>query len=197
MQRTVLACCAVAGGGAASAHAATITFTHAVTASGTLGRTAFVDAEIVITAIGDTDDREDLSGIGWFIDHTSVTVSIGEIGSFDLLSSTRTFVNNGGSVVGLARAGGPVEPTLLTGPTDGVFADWDMTTEIESVTGLGQVSQWSVPGLDDVETTGGALVLEPRFTNVAFSAVIPAPGPVAIGAVALLGGAVRRRRGRR
>jgi len=69
-------------------------FTHEGSGSGTLDGSPFGASDFVITAFGDTVNRLSF-GVGWYIGHSSASISIDGVGDFDLLTGTRTFVNNG------------------------------------------------------------------------------------------------------
>lgn len=173
------------------AAAAPITFIHDGSGNGTLDGVAF-SAVFTITATGNTDDRFDLGG-GWETVHTSAVINIDGVGSFDFISPTRTFVNNGAQLVGFSRSEGVGNGLdLFNGPNNAAFGTWDMTTSIGPIAGAGNLLQWgSSPA---VETTGGVLYFENFLTDAQFTAIVaPAPGALAFLA---LGGltATRRRR---
>ena len=76
----------------------------------------------------------------------------------DFISETRTFVNNNIAVAGFSRAGA-VTGDLYNGPADNVFSNWDMTTSIGPVVGLGRLIQWD-SSWPSIETTGGTLEID-------------------------------------
>ena len=176
------------------AQAELITFTHEGLGGGSIGGDLFAPSEFVITAVGDTDDRELFPiGVGWFIDHTFASIWIDGVGSFDFLVPTRTFVNNELfpeiGVVGFAHGGG-MGNDLFDGPADPAFASWDMLSSIGPISNDGFLLQWDAG--PPIETTGGTLVFDTASTPVTFTAVIPAPSVLAAFSVAGLG--LRRRR---
>lgn len=174
-----------------TARAALITFTHESIGSGSIGGEFFGPAEIVITAYGDTDDRQYVGWAdAWFIDHASASIWIDGVGEFDFLTATKTFVNNDVGGVGFGHAG-ENGPDLLDGPLDPVFTTWEMLTSIGPIEGEGWFIQWDEA---PVETTSGMLLFDEAAAPVIFTAiVVPAPGVLGIFAMAGLG---RRRRGR-
>jgi len=114
--------------------------------------------DFTITAFADVSEREELpSGNGWFIDHLSAMIEIDGVGSFGILTPTRSFVGNASEVVGFAHAGAAGR-TLLLGPTHADFRDWDMTTSIgPRSSSNGVLLQWQE---DPLETTGGILIFD-------------------------------------
>lgn len=169
--------------------AAPITFIHDGSGNGTLDGVAF-SAVFTITATGNTDDRNDLGG-AWDIEHTSATINIDGVGSFDFISPTRTFVNNGGQLVGFSRTVGAGGNDLFNGPNNAAFGTWDMTTSIGPIGGGGDLIQWGDPN-PAVVTTGGVLYFDNFFTDAQFTAiVVPAPATLLA-----LGGLVATRRRR-
>jgi hypothetical protein len=151
------------------APADTVTFTHEGNGSGTLDGIPFPASDFVITAFGETGDRESHSG-GWFIDHVSASISIDGLGNFDFLTGTRTFVNNGFQIVGFSRAG--IDGAdLFNGPTDGQFGAWDMLSPIGPISGSGGLMQWTTsPPL--IDTTGGILTFDDGTCEVTFTAAL-------------------------
>jgi hypothetical protein len=172
----------------AAAPAEMITFVHEGAGGGTIGGNIFAPSDFVITAVGDTDDRQVFPiGSGWYIDHTAASIRIDGVGTFDILVPTRTFVNNevfeGVGVVGFAH-GGSEGLDLYDGPDGSDFAAWDMLNSIGPLTGNGLLLQWDAG--PPVETTGGTLIFDTSITTATFTAIIPAPPTMAlIGVVAL------------
>ncbi|MEM6570435.1 MAG: hypothetical protein AAF957_18635 [Planctomycetota bacterium] len=132
----------------------TITLVHEGTSSGSLGGVPFAASDFRITCIADVGNRETgVVFVGYWIDHTSVSIDITGVGTVDITTPTRTFVNNAVSIVGFSRStmGGL---DLFNGPIDPAFSTWDMTTAIGPVTGSGQTLQWT---MGDILTSGGVL----------------------------------------
>ena len=151
-----------------SAAAATIVFTHESSGSGTLDGVPFFDRAFTIVATGDTANRQiQIAGV-FFIEHTSVTIEIAGLGTFDILSPTRTFVNQPAALAGFSRAG-LSGADLLNGPTDGLLASWDMLGSIGPLAGDGYLLQW---GNQPVNTSGGVLAFVSQGTMVRFTATI-------------------------
>lgn len=182
-----------------SASAATITFTHeGSTTGGTLDGVGFGGAAFKITAVGDTDDRADAGGV-FYIDHVSAQIEIDGLGVLDIVTGTRTFINDGSDLVGFSREGGS-GLDLFNGPSDAALDGWDMLSSIGPIGGSGVVLQWdSIPLID---TSGGILILNTSSSPEAvFTAVVdatptiplPAAGWLLIAAIGGLG-ALRARK---
>ncbi len=152
MKKT-LVCAVAAMFLAVSTEAGLLTFTHEGNGSGTLDGNPFSASDFVITSVGDTANRESYSA-GWFIDHSSASISIDGLGDFDILTGTRTFVNNSKQKVGFSRAG--IDGIdLFSGPTDAQFATWDMLDSIGPISGPVRLIQW--PRYPLIDTSGGIL----------------------------------------
>lgn len=167
--------------------AAPIEFEHLGSGSGTIDGVAF-SATFAITAVGNTNDRQDL-GFAFFIDHTSAEINIDGVGLFSFVSGTRTFVNNSAHSVGFSRAGfGGAD--LFNGPTNAAFGSWDMLSSIGPISGGGELLQW---GIEDVVTSGGILFFDDFFTDVRFTATV-VPAPASLTLLSITGIALTRRR---
>ena len=158
----------------ATASAAVITFTYEGSGSGTLDGVPFASSGFVIVGLGDTGDR-DAFRTGFFIDHTSTSINIDNLGLLNFTTGTRTFVNNGGVVggVGFSRAGGP---DLFSRLHDEVFDTWDMLSSIGPITKVGNLLQWTDPH-PPVNTDAGLLVFdstEGAFPRATFTATVVA-----------------------
>lgn len=175
---------------AAEVSADIMTFTHEGTGGGTLNGDAFSASDFVITATGNTTDRDSFAN-GWWINHTSASISIDGVGDLDFLSSTRTFVNNNLQLVGFSR--GPNGSDLFNGPTDAQFGTWDMLGPIGPISGEAQLLQWSL--FPQIDTTGGILMFNNGTSRATFTAtIIPAPASTTLGLIGLAAAAVLRRR---
>jgi len=170
----------------AEAPAGILTFTHEGNGSGTLADSPFAASDFVVTAFGDTDDRQSF-GDGWWIDHISASISIDGLGDFDFLTGTRTFVNNDTSTVGFSRAGSSAD--LFNGPTDAVFGTWDMLGPIGPISGSGRLMQWAYTPL--INTTGGILIFDSDSGVSTTFTAIPEPATICLLG---LGGLLLRRR---
>jgi hypothetical protein len=142
-----------------------LTIVHEGTGSGTLGGTPFGSSSFVITSIADTNNRVSL-GFGWYIDHTTSKIAISGVGEVDVLSQTRTFVNNSGNIVGYSRGGGG-GLDLFNGPVNPAFGAWDMSTEIGPIVGNGSLLQWQS---GDINTSGGVLIFNNGGSQTTFTA---------------------------
>ena len=170
------------------ARADIITFIHTGSGSGSLGSTSFGLSNFTITATANTDNRTSL-GFGWYLDHVTATITIGGLGTYDFITATRTFVNNGNQLVGFSRAGGS-GADLFDGPSDPAFSDWEMLMGIGPVAGTGSLMQW----WDGIDTTGGSMYFNNGTSASTFTATIPTPGVLALLGVAGVVGRRRRRR---
>lgn len=170
---------------ATAASAWPISFIHEGSGSGTIDGVAF-SAAFTITATADTDNRESFVGGHW-IDHTSATIEISNLGTFDFIQATRTFV--AGNIVGFSRAG-EAGRDLFNGPSDAALLGWDMTTSVGPVSGAGDLLQWDT----QVHTTAGVLFFDDATTDARFTAiVVPAPAAIALFGLAAIRPSRRRR----
>jgi len=177
-----------------SASADVITFVHECNTpvTGTLNGEPF-EATFVMTASGDTDDRQSDTGVFWIV-HSSASIEIDGVGTFDFITPTRTVVNNDFGSVGFSRA--PRDDDLFVGPlNEPEFETWDMLSSIGPIfDDDGVIGQWDHP---NVETTGGILFIEyEEDLSVTFTAtVVPvAPTVALIGPAALFLTKYARRR---
>lgn len=178
---------AVALGVLVPASASVLMLQHAGSGSGTLAGQPFALSDFVITAYADTNNRQPLAG-GWSIDHTSASISIADLGTYNFLSGTRTFVNF--SLVGFSRAGADGND-LFNGPANAAFGSWDMLSPIGPISGPGGLLQWSLA--PQIDTSGGVLIFnDAAVANATFTASIPEPATMGLLATSLLG--LRRRR---
>ena len=152
---------------APSSFADPVTFTHQGTGSGSIAGTPFSTTSFTITAVGDTLNRMSFPG-GFFINHTSASISIAGVGTFTFTTPTRTFVNNTSQIVGFSRAGA-TGLDLFNGPTNPAFSTYNMLTSIGPVAGTGELLQWTTM---PVLTSGGQLVFNNGTTPATFTAVV-------------------------
>jgi hypothetical protein len=144
-----------------------ITFTHSGSGSGSIGA-AFGTSPFTITAIGDTDNRVDLGGGVYFIDHNSALIVIDGVGTFNFITPTRTFFNDGGNIPGFSRAG-PNGLDLFNGPQTTLLDGWDMLSSVGPLGGTLFLSQWTnTPVLTD----GGQLIFANGSSQGSFTAVV-------------------------
>jgi hypothetical protein len=172
----------------APAAADTLICIHAGSGSGTLNGTPFPLSNFTITATMDTANRLDFGGV-WSIDHSSAFVSIDGVGGFDILTPTRTFVNNGVQIVGFSRAG-DIGSDLFDGPNHSEFASWDMLDPIGPLSGAGWLGQWGFE--PQINTSGGILFFNDATPEATFTA-IPEPSSASFLAVMASVLAARRR----
>jgi hypothetical protein len=142
---------AFAGSLASAALAVPITFFHKGFSAGTLGGVPFPERAFTITALGDTSQRVNRGSL-FFIDHLSAKVDIAGLGTQEIATPTRTFVN--GVTAGFSRAGYE-GLDLFNGPSNFELSSWQMTTSIGPTSGEGYLLQWET---SPVITSGGILV---------------------------------------
>jgi hypothetical protein len=179
---------------APSSFADPITFTHQGVGTVSIDGGRFFDLAFTITAMGDTLNRQSL-GFGFFIDHTSASISIAGVGTFMFLVPTRTFVNNSFQLVGFSR-GGAQGVDLFNGPSSPLMATWDMRSSIGPIAGTGELVQWG----EDIFSSGGLLQFDDRSGPVIFTATTdaaPVPEPTTLTLVGLGLGAAGLARGLR
>lgn len=144
----------------------------------------------MVTATGDTEDRQGERGICWIV-HRSASIDLAGIGSFSFLQPTQTFVNNPSSLVGF----GLTTLDLVYGPTDRAFANYGLRSPIGPVSGTGELLQWD---FDPIRTSGGIMQLDSGEIPASFQAVAPIPlpagAPLLLSALAALAVVLRRRR---
>jgi hypothetical protein len=174
------------GGIPAGASAGVMEFTHTGSGSGTLDGAPFATSDFVITASGDTTNRQSHSQ-GWSIDHTTASILIAGLGEFDVLTPTRTFVNNVRDIVGFSRAG--THDDLFDGPFDAAFGTWDMLAPIGPLSGPASLMQWRLS--PQINTTGGILIFNDGTCDAMFRAV---PEPATLSLLGLGGLALIPRR---
>ncbi len=143
-----------------------ITFIHTGTGSGTLNGAPFGPAAFTLRAIADTSNREPLGGADYFIDHDSSEVEITGVGTFQLITGTRTFKS--GSLVGYSRAGAD-GVDLFNGSNSAAFSSWDMLGPIGPVASNASLIQWD---RTPIETSGGTLVFDHGQSAATFEAAM-------------------------
>ncbi len=166
------------------------TFIYSGIASGRVGAQDFTNTAYVITGVADTDNVSFDGFDVYSVDHTSTAVELAGIGTYTLLSPTRTFAASN-AIVGLSRAY-PSGLDLIGGPISSAFAGWQMKTSIGPVTGFGTILQWAN---GDINTDSGVLFFENHNSGThTFQAIVtPEPSSIClcIGSIVLLG--IRRR----
>ena len=159
------------------ANATPITFTHEGSGSGVLDKTSFSLSAFMITATGDTDDIIKFTTGGgstvFYIEHLTTSIQINNLGIFDFITPTRTWVNNNLSRVGFSLSYTIPAPydgsDLFQGPYDSGFGSWDMQSSIGPIAGGGSLLQWD---LINVQTTDGVLEFTDQSTSAVFNAVV-------------------------
>jgi hypothetical protein len=143
-----------------------ISFRFAGIGSGTLAGVGFTDAVFEITAAGDTASRSSF-GNGFWIDHTAAIISIAGLGVLDFTTGTRTFVNNGNSMIGFSRSGLGGSDLFNLAQVAGANT-WDMLSNFGPATSTSsQLLQWSN---SPVNTNLGTLV----FSNATLTGTFQA-----------------------
>ncbi len=143
---------------ASTAPAQTLYVTHEGVGSGTLNGVAFASTPFTIHCdFGINTVQSPLPGV-LTVDHSSASIDISGVGTFNFVTPTGTFNNqNVLPVVGFGRANAGAD--LFNGPFDSVFATWDLASPIGPVVGTANILQWG-SGHGDIVTSGGVLVLD-------------------------------------
>ena len=133
----------------------TITVTQTGVGTGTIGTTPFTAADFTITSIADTDSRVQ-SGKAFGLPNESASILIDGVGSYQFITPTAIFVNNGSGEPGFQETasepqGGPYD--LFDGPQNSAFLTWGMQTSIGPISGTAELIQW----FGEVQTSGGIL----------------------------------------
>ncbi len=169
-----------------------ITFTFTGSGSGSIGGSAFGSSDFTITEIGNTADVQSLAS-ALFIDDISASIDISGVGTFDILTATRTFIN--GDIVGYSRAG--VDGSDLYDGTSSLLFGWDMLTSIGPITTDFDLFQWEVSPV--IITDAGQLLFNNSegsgtFTATVASGAVPdASSPLLLLGFAIVGLAGLRR----
>ena len=160
-----------------------IVFTFQGIGTGVIGTTAFSNTAFTITAAGDTVNRQSYTSYPfntlplYWIDSDSAFINLSGAGTFDFISSTRTYVNEYYAQVGFSRGpGNGID--LFDSSSDSVFSTWDMQTSIGPQLGNGTLLQWG-SFYGNVDTTGGALFFQDGASPLTFQAIV-VPEPSAI-----------------
>ncbi len=156
---------------ASAALANPITCTFTGRGSGTLGGMPFANEAFTIKTVADTSQRHGEDSV-WSINSQSAEITIGALGTYDILSSTRVFCSNEISAVGFARLG----PDLFDLFSVPGMATWNMLSSVGPVsTTQATLLQWS--RFDPVTTSGGVLIFNDQDgINSTFTAtVVPEP----------------------
>ena len=180
-------------------NAAPVTFIHTGIGSGTIGATSFTNAPFTITEIGNTASVQDCTvptalAPCFFVNDLSASVSISALGIFNILTPTRTFVDQDLLLAGFGLSG-PTGQDIFDGPNSPLFANYDLATSIGPVTGFGSLVQnQSLAG--PLSTSGGDLLFVDSLTPATFQAtiaVIPEPSTLFLVALVLPCLAIRRK----
>ncbi len=179
---------ALASAATLPAQAEIIYMFHQGTGSGTIGGITFTDADFTITTSADFDDTIPYVN-GLRLINETASINITGVGIFDITSETQNYVNNAFGTIGFTRTS---LGDLFNGPYNPAFFNWDMTTELGPVSGLGDLLQWS---FENVTTTGGVLNFLSNPTDATFRAsyTLPTPSALAFLAIATLSTTRRRR----
>lgn len=182
-----------------TALAVPITVTYTGTGSGTIGGTSFGSSAFTITAIGDSAWIYHVPGISG-VYHSSATIDISGLGSFNFLVGLRTFVNRNVGVAGLSRVTGG---DLYNSTYNPAFDTWDVESSLGPIEDDFRLLQWNpIPGsqwLLPVLTSGGDLVFNNSvgagtFQSTYGAAPVSEPSTIALFVIALFGLLVASRR---
>jgi hypothetical protein len=146
-----------------------ITFTYTGTGFGMFGGGIFGDSAFTITALGDTATREPFPGrSGYKIVHSSASITIAGMGTFDFVTGTETFFDDVHHTPGF-RHSSLSGPDLVIFTTLQLLPGWDMLTSVGPSGGGMALIQWNAL---PVITSGGRLLFENAHTPGSFSAVV-------------------------
>jgi hypothetical protein len=154
----------------ANAYSNAITFTYTGSGSGTVGSASFSNAAFTISAVGDTANRQSFNingNTGFFIDDSSVTISIAGIGVLQVTTATRAFVNNTISEIGFSRAGINGSDLYTFTQVPGANT-WDMLSPFALYTGVAGLLQWDLQ--PNINTNLGVLMFNSGPSNGTFRA---------------------------
>jgi hypothetical protein len=155
-----------------------ITLIHEGSGSGVLGGIPFNDVDFVITATADTANRVSIVSDAYSTSHDSAQIELLDLGTFDFVTSTRTFVNLDLALVGFSRFEGGTD--LFNGPNDPILGTWDMLTSTGPLSGEGYLTQWEESN-GQVITSGGVLeFFSSSVSPATFTAVVGIPEPSSI-----------------
>jgi hypothetical protein len=153
--------------------------------TGSLDGLPFSTTGFTILSTGDTNNREFHAGTpslptkAFAIVHDGSSIAIDGVGTVQVFSPTRTFVNNDVAIVGYSRwypiFSGGVD--LYNGPQNSVFSTWDMLTSVGPIPGPMRLFQWtySYPSGFSIETDHGVLMFDTQGIQGTFQAVVPEP----------------------
>lgn len=183
------------------ASAAPITFIHTGDwyFSGSIGYDhRFISKRFTIIATGDTLNRQSYPR-GYFIEHTTASIAIDDVGVFTIAPPTRTFFDDVSDLAGFAYTTHAL--ALCVGPVSETLDGWDMLSSIGPVSGsIGLVRSGAYPV---VTSSGQYIFFDGGSTQGTFQAVvgttaIPEPSSMTMFGIAALllgtGSMVRRRR---
>jgi len=142
---------------AGAASATPIEFVYTGVGIGTLNGAPFAASSFTITEFANTSNRQScVFGVCTFIDDTAASITISGIGTFDLLTPTRTIVSGG--VVFFAHAGqlGANLYDLAADPP--ALDNYMLDASIGPIFAFGLLNQWTALPL--IDTTGGILIFE-------------------------------------
>ncbi len=140
--------------------------------SGTLNGVAFLGRNFVIKAYADTDDIVLSYSGSKYVNHVNAYIDIDGLGSYEITTATRTFINNNSKIAGFSRSGSSGSDLIWLGPID-IFESWDLVTPILGITCTGELMQWE--DHTGIKTNAGDLVLYDSGTiDLQFTA-IPEP----------------------
>lgn len=173
-----------------SASATGITYTYSGTASGSLGATAFSNAEFVITALADTDNIGPWCCSDLHNTHSTASISIGGLGTSVFLDATHTWMAEG-CCMGFGFNDDNNLITLFTPAVADV--GYTLDTAFSPVTDDTASTQGQ---FTNVGTTGGSLTISSLGPVTFQASLVPEPSAYALMMVGLLGvaAAARRRR---
>lgn len=181
---------------ASTAYAVPLTLGFSGSGSGTLGGVAFGPSDFVITATTDTDDviQDSNPFPGIFVDilpHSSASISIDGLGSFDFVGGTESFFNDNATyfdgamvpstnIIGFRSTEGAGSDLYNIASSD--FEGWDAQSAISSASAQGSLLQWNLVNVlvtDGIDDFALQFTSQGTFAELSIS-VTPVPLPAAL-----------------
>ena len=163
-------------------NAAPIVFIYTGSGSGSIGETSFINSSFTIIQESDTNEIQSCEDEDNCIklESTSANILLDGIGSFEFITGTDTYQNNGN--LGFQRVTGDLYNSFAVPPM------YDLSSSIGPIDGMPRLIQWSWP---EFLTDGGVLSFNTSEGNYGtFEAVSPSAIPLPAGIYLFLSGLI-------